>query len=114
MARSKSRLQLINSCREQRRKAAWATDYDYLDKMPDHILEYLIAFSHLWYKGNPHLCNHPQIIVTAEMRTESYRRNNTAQIDLYNQVFIELEEDISQVADLSNEDRIIDIIDKRY
>lgn len=113
MAIKKSRRDLYNACRGTRHKDSWATDYDYLDSLSDDALHFMISFTEFWYKGNPHKVGHSLIVVTQELRSESYRRNNRSYIDLLNQGLTNYGDDISFVSSSMSEDALIDFIDKR-
>ena len=107
---TKERTQLLKSIYDHHRKNVWAIDYDYLHKLSDNELKYLWSFTQYWHKGNPHKatkkfkCGH-------RMRTDSYRRNNRAIIDVLNQVFIDESYDMRNVPDSFNEDFLVEILD---
>jgi hypothetical protein len=73
----------------------------------------LAEFCNIHYHGSPGRAGEC-IKVTAEMRRESYNRNNKAEIDLFNQYIKTELTIIEEEPDFNIENYIIDFIDNKY
>jgi len=99
-------------CRSVRLKTRWAMDFDYLARLTDEELRYLADFCNIHYHGSPNRAGE-YIKVTAEMRRESYNRNNKAEIDLFNHYIRSELTIIEEDPDFNIENYIIDFIDNK-
>lgn len=103
----------LKACMSVRRKTRWAMDFDYLSRLTEAELRYLAEFCNLHYHGSPHRAGE-FIAVTPEMRRESYRRNNKAEIDLYNHSIKVQLVVVTVEPDFDVENYLIDFIDNKY
>lgn len=106
------RKKALTMCRSVRHKTIWAMDFDYLAALDLSELEFLADFCNLHYHGSPHKLR--IIEITNEAKKESYRRNNKAQIDVYTKMQRESIEMADSQISFSQDDYIIEYIDKKY
>ena len=89
----------------------WAMDFDYISKLSDKELGYLLQFSAWYYNANNKkmVGKYP---VTAKRHKEAVRRVYTSQTDMLNQGFTEELKDWWEDPKALTENDIIDMIDK--
>ena len=80
---NKRRSICLKVCSGWHNKNAWSVDYDYAQNLGDEALEFLAGFTQFFYHGRPDKMAVLKA-VTAEMKTESYNRNNRAIRDIMN------------------------------
>ena len=91
----------------------WSMDFDYIDKLNDQDLGYLLQFSAWYYNANNKkmVGRYP---ITAKRHKEAVRRVYTSQTDMLNQGFTEELKAYWADPTALTENDLIDMIDNMY